>query len=351
MNVSRSLAMHTVILFVAAVLALRANFSEEEKAERHTGFELWTGTSEQVERVMFEHELGTMTIEPRQDKEGRYFVGTVVKKKNPAEKKEPPPPPHAADPEHGDEAQPPVDSGPTTGRFITVKEGGDLVNKLAPLMALRVLGKVDEARKEEFGFHKVDGKLVVKVSGKDHTLVFGGTTPGGSDRYAKDPGTGLAYVVDGAIMRDLMSADQRLVERKLHGWEDAEAKSIKLTVGSASRELVRNQEKAEFWSKPESPAQKDETASNWMSKVERLRVTDYAGEKLEPPPQKPQDVVLRIDYFDARKRPIGFLELIRRPGKDRPEYVAQTEHTRWFATVLRSTAEQIDQDTKTVVTP
>jgi hypothetical protein len=35
--------------------------------------------------------------------------------------------------------------------------------------------------------------------------------------------------------------------------------------------------------------------------------------------------------------------------KDRPEYFARTEHTRWYATVLRSTAEQIDQDVKSVV--
>ncbi|MBI3199063.1 MAG: hypothetical protein HYZ40_16460, partial [Rhodospirillales bacterium] len=49
-----------------------------------------------------------------------------------------------------------------------------------------------------------------------------------------------------------------------------------------------------------------------MSKVERLRVTSYEGDKLEPPPN-PADTVVRIDYYDERK-PIGFVELISRPS-------------------------------------
>jgi len=65
---------------------------------------------------------------------------------------------------------------------------------------------------------------------------------------------------------------------------------------------------------------------------------------------------VRIEYFDDRK-PIGYLELVRRaPGavgegeKDaKPEYVAKSENTRWYATVIRSAAEQLEQDMKSVV--
>jgi hypothetical protein len=85
-----------------------------------------------------------------------------------------------------------------------------------------------------------------------------------------------------------------------------------------------------------------------MSKLDRLRVTKYIGEKSDAP-VKPEDQVVRVDYF-ADAKPVGFIELVRAPGeKDRPEYFARTEHTRWYATVLRSTAEQIDQDVKSVV--
>ena len=55
--------------------------------------------------------------------------------------------------------------------------------------------------------------------------MFGGTTPGGTDYYAKDAATGNAYVVAGSIVRDLTNADQRLVEHELHGCEDDAAEA------------------------------------------------------------------------------------------------------------------------------
>jgi len=215
-----------------------------------------------------------------------------------------------------------------------------------------VLGKVPDAQKADFGFDKEDAKLFLKVGGKDHTLVFGGTTPGGTDYYAKDAATGNAYVVSGSMFRDFTNADTRLVEHKLHSFEDSDVKRVKITAGGATRELVRSTEKKDAWTKPGAPTEKDETASNWMSKVERLRSTSYAGETLSPPPAI-ADQVLKIEYFDDRK-PIGTLEITRRPGQnpdDKTEYVAKTEHTRWYATLIRSQAEQIDQDLKSVVTP
>ena len=92
-----------------------------------------------------------------------------------------------------------------------------------------MLGKVADADKADFGFDKEGGKLTVKIADKERTLLFGGETPGGSDYYAKDAATGNAYVVSGSIVRDLTSADQRLVEHKLHGWEDSAPKRIKIT--------------------------------------------------------------------------------------------------------------------------
>jgi hypothetical protein len=84
--------------------------------------------------------------------------------------------------------------------------------------------------------------------------------------------------------------------------------------------------------------------------VERLTATGYEGDKLEPP-VAPSDIVASIRYFDDRK-PIGFLELARRAGEgEKAVYVARTEHTRWWTSVVRSAAEQIEQDMKSVVSP
>ncbi|HEX3595360.1 MAG TPA: DUF4340 domain-containing protein [Polyangiaceae bacterium] len=344
--ITRGLLIHTAILAVAGGLALKTWTTDETKAPKHGETDLWPGSPDQVQEVRYEAKQGLLTLEPHHDSTGAYYVGTV--KKNPSAE------PEKKLDEHGNpvaSTPPPANpSEPKTSRFIATKDGDDLVASLAPLRALRVLGKVTDAQKLDFGFDKEEGRLTIKLGGKSNTLVFGGTTPGGSDYYAKDLGSGNAYVVLGSIVRDLTNADQRLVERRLHGFEDTAAKRVKITAGSATRELVRSADKKGAWTKPGAPNDKDETATNWMSKVDRLRTTSYEGDTLHPPPAA-ADLVFKIEYFDERK-PIGVTEIWHHPGADgKTDYVVKTELTRWYATVIRSAAEQVEQDLKSVVTP
>jgi hypothetical protein len=342
---ARGLVVHGAILVCAAALAFRTWTYDASKAAKHGETELWSGSSEQMEELRYESKLGTLRLEPRRDTNGRYFIGTVKRAASAAPEKKPDDHGQTVDPK---DAEPKPE--PKIGRFIATKDGEDLVNSLAPLRALRVLGKIADAQKADFGFDKEDSRLFLKLGGKEHELVFGGTTPGGTDYYAKDKATGNAYVVSGSIVRDLTSADQRLVERKLHGWEDTVPKRVKITAGGATRELVRSVDKKDAWTKVGAPGEKDETATNWMVKVDRLRTTSYEGEALHPP-VAPADLVFKIEYFDERKS-IGFVEIVRHVGADeKTDYVARTEQTRWYATVIRSAAEQIEQDLKSVVTP
>jgi hypothetical protein len=347
--VSRGLLVHTALLAVAGGLALKTWTYDADKAPKHGETDLWPGNPDQVQEVRYEAKQGVMTIEPHRDSNGRYFVGTM--KKNPSAEPEKKLDPHGNPIEESASTPSPAKPGePKISRFIATKDGEDLVAQLAPLRALRVLGKVTEAQKVDFGFDKEEGKLSVKLAGKDHTLVFGGTTPGGSDYYAKDLATGNAYVVTGSVVRDLTNADQRLVERRLHGFEETAPKRVKITAGSAVRELVRSNDKKDAWTKPSAPNDKDETATNWMSKVDRLRTTSFEGEALHPPPAA-ADLVFKIEYFDERK-PIGVTEIWHHPGSDgKTDYVVKTELTRWYATVIRSAAEQVEQDLKSVVSP
>jgi hypothetical protein len=73
---------------------------------------------------------------------------------------------------------------------------------------------------------------------------------------------------------------------------------------------------------------------------------------------------VRVEYFEKRK-PIGYLEIYRTKSKkpmpvqssdpsaqaekDGVEYVAKTEHTRWYFTTLKSSAEQVEQDLNSVL--
>ena len=103
-------------------------------------------------------------------------------------------------------------------------------------------------------------------------------------------------------------------------------------------------DKRDAWADAASPSKLDETAGNWIDKLQRLRVMSYV-EKPTPQPS-PADLVMQVDYSDGSHDKLGHLELYRVPGKDgkKPDYLARTEYTRWYAKVLESSAEQVDQD-------
>jgi hypothetical protein len=85
-----------------------------------------------------------------------------------------------------------------------------------------------------------------------------------------------------------------------------------------------------------------------MTKLGRLRVLEYV-EKLEKPPG-PESIVARVEYYDEKRRPLGFLELVKVKGKgDEVDYYARSEHSRWYVKLLKSAAEPLEQDLGSVL--
>lgn len=343
----RNLGLHVGLFVAASALALRAWTAEDEPNKKPVAAELWSGRVTDVSRIEYRTDKKLVVLEPKEDEGGRYFVGTIEplegEKAKPAapDAGAPPANPHA----------PPESKEPK--RFISLTKGNELAESVATLKASRVLGKLAPERIVDFGFDKSEfGTLDVVVGGKKHSLAFGDKTPGGSDRYARDTATGEAYVIPGLIANDLTAADNRLIEREFHDFGEEKIGKVVLKAATGGREVVRHAVEKDFWARPESPETKDETVSNWMTKVDRLKVTTYV-ETLDPP-VKPEDQVVSVEYFNDHGRKLGFIELVRRPskdGKEKPDYVARSERTRWYATVLRSTAEQIDQDLSSVLAP
>jgi hypothetical protein len=213
---------------------------------------------------------------------------------------------------------------------------------LAPMFALRALGKVDPARNEEFGFDKPEGTLRVAFGSRQHVLTIGGTTPGGGDRYVKD-GNNNAYAISGEIPRGLQFAESRLIERELHEFQPTDVKRVKIVKGPKSRELVRVEDKQDGWADVATPTKLDETAGNWMAKVGRLRVQQYV--ETVTVPVVPEYQIVRIEYFDAKDKNLGFLDMIEIPeSKGNAGYLVTTEYTRWHAQVLKASGEQVEQD-------
>jgi hypothetical protein len=136
------------------------------------------------------------------------------------------------------------------------------------------------------------------------------------------------------------------LERDLHGFAEADVTRVRVSKRGKSREIVTLAEKKGGWADAATPTKLDETAGNWMTKLERLRVQEY----IESPstPLRPDDAIVRVDYYSGSK-PVGYVELYKVPGEKGSDYLVKSERTRWSAKVITSAAEQVDQDLGSVL--
>jgi hypothetical protein len=345
--ISKGLLMHGGVLVVAGILALRASTKDDALDAKDSGVEIWGGSASKLERIELRSKKRQLTLEAATDENGRFFVGTLLRTKG--KPKSDPANPHAPAVEL-DLDDPAAEKA--TDRFIAVEEANKLGEQLAPMHVVRVLGKLDEGRLSEFGFDKEQGRIAVTVGGKTHQLVLGGATPGGSDVYARNPDTGEGYVVSGNISQPLLQADSRLIERDLHAFAAEDVERVRIIKAGSTPEILRQAEQKGFWSNPATPQDKDETASNWMSKLERLRASEYVENPT--PPVSPDDLIFRVEYLGRGNKSLGYVEVVRRPpvpGSEQREFAAKTEHTRWYVSILRSAGEQLEQDIDSVLNP
>jgi hypothetical protein len=331
---------HAALLLAAALAAFLVWTRKEPAAQSAAQkVQVWPGAPELVERIEWDGKT-KVALEARKDKVGRYFVGTLEKKVQVLK----PTPEQSSAPDGGAADNKPKHE---TVRFVSVEAAGKLADSLAPLRALRALGKLEAARSAEFGLKDPDGTLKVSIGGKLHTLVIGGATPGGADRYAREAETGLGYAVPGDLVRSLDFADSRLSERALHHFEDKEISRVRVSQAERSRELVAVEGKRNAWANPATPLSQDETAGNWMSKLETLGISDF----VEQPPKAvgPDALVVRVDYFKGSK-PRGFLELYRTQGEQgKPDFWVRNEYLRWYGKLRQGSADQVQQDLVSVL--
>ncbi|MES1176532.1 MAG: DUF4340 domain-containing protein [Myxococcales bacterium] len=324
--------LHLGLLGVAGVLALGVWTRDDDGklASKTTEVEVWGGTPDSISSLSFESPTRKVRIEPKKDALGRWYVGTVDKDEAAFIT-----PPHGAD--AGAAPNPPKH---TTVRFVAVKAADDLLKTLAPLHALRAVGKVEGTRAEEFGLDKPEGTLKLTVDGKPQSLVIGGATPGGSERYAK-AGSGDVFAISGDVVQSLLYAESRLPERELQPFKPDEATRVRVSKAGKTRELARVPDKKDGWADSATPSKLDETAGNWMTKLGRLHVQDWVEKPSQP--LAADNTVVHVDYF-AGSKALGSVDLYKVAGEKGSEYLARSEYGRWYARVVTSSAEQVDQD-------
>jgi hypothetical protein len=317
---------HGAVLGASLLAAVGVWTREKEpKALAQGDVTVWSGRGGDLTSIAYESKLKKVTIEAKRDAAGRYFVGTVEREA-----------PQIGDAGVAGLPKPPVG-------FVSVGPAEKLADALAPFKALRALGKIGDDRAAEFGLTDPEATVTVRLAGAEKKLLVGGSTPGGGDRYVRLAGSGEVYVIKGEHIRSLESPDSLLIEREMHEWKDTEVTQARVEAGGKTRALVRGgPEGKRFWADPGSPETNDETLGNWMSKLDRLRPTEFA-----PAPLPGQQTLLRIEYVG--KRGLGHLELVKVPGGEKPAYYVQTERTRLYGKVLANLAEQVEQDLPNIV--
>jgi hypothetical protein len=294
---------------------------------------VWSARSADVQRITFESKTKKVTLEARTDAQGRWFYGVSETSPASAPDAGPAPPPKVVN-------------------FVSVTQGNKVAEALAPFKALREVGKIGDDRLVEFGIKEPDGSLSVVIGGKDRRLTIGARTPGGGDRYVRDDGSNVVYVVKGDVTRDLESGDSALSEREPHGFKDVDLESVRVVARGKTRDVLRRgPESKRIWADPSAPEKADETVSNWISKVDRLRPVEYLGAQ----PSAPEPVV-RIEY-KAKGVSGAFLEIAKVPGSAPPpatpnqtastpksDFIVRSERIRQWAKVNGTVGEQVELD-------
>jgi hypothetical protein len=156
-------------------------------------------------------------------------------------------------------------------------------------------------------------------------------------RYKKD---NLVYVIDAAVVRNMQGGAPLLAERQQHSFKMADVDGAVVQGGEISRSLVRGGSAGRrFWAAADSPEVNDETAGNWLGKLDNLRpLPNGFVDKLPDGAQR----VVRVDYKKGAEA-IGFTELhLSRAGDD--TYYLVTETLRMPATVSKAVAAQVRDD-------
>ncbi len=345
MNFRRS-SVHLALFFVASAVAFAAARRPKEEG-KPLEVELWEAKPEAVTRVYFKDSTREVVLSPQSDAHGRYLVGKVTKTTKSVKPAAQPvgdagvgtvlAPEPAAEPDKTE-----VES------FVGVKEANELVDEIASLRAVRKLGTVAEDKLGDFGLtgEKL-AEISFEVNGTTHEFVVGGRTPGGGDVYVREKTSGQVYVMSGDVTRAVELADNRLMERELLTTpEGKEVAKVTLTQGDKSRALVHSTDAPSFWTDEAAPADKNETATNWMKKFERLRANSYVEGEVGD-----VELLVTATFTGQSGETLGRIEFAKQSvaGAEQPRYLARSPQTRWWAVVLSSTGSELASDLPSVL--
>jgi hypothetical protein len=199
-----------------------------------------------------------------------------------------------------------------------------LFTRLTPVKGTRALGALDAKKLEELGLVNSPRKLTFTVDGREQVLALAAPTGGvwGVPYALREDGKVFLLVT--TILPDLENALSRLVDRRLHTFEEGDYDTITLTQGKNARVFIATgKPPAQVAIAPQSaPDKPDEFVRNWHERVWRMMAMDVMG-RGEEPPNGPVEEQVRVGYGRGGKE-VGFLTIAK---NSKNEYFARSEHS------------------------
>ncbi len=320
--------MNKSILVYATILVLSmgaswVQYTSEEAAVPKEGIVLADVKKDDLQQLSYGSPDLKVLMEIRKDDLGSYSWVTLTETKK---KKGP-------------------DGVETSEEIVTRFKGGEdatkLIEKWAPIMAMRELGRAED-KIESFGLKSPTSSVVVTTAGKTWTLDLGGDTYGLKDRYVRDQGTGMVFVVDDQSIKPFTSKT-KLRETAVFSAKKTEIESVKVGRGAATitweqKNIVDTA--AAFWARQGGTGDKDETFSNWLDKLLKLRSQEYVQA------EEPADLVPVMDLsIKPVDHPVESLQLLR-SGED---WYARGSWVRGLVKLNKTSAADVESEVDDVI--
>ena len=216
-----------------------------------------------------------------------------------------------------------------------------LLERFAPLRAVRALGVLPPEKLKEVGLTEAKRTVEIVTASGTHRFKVASDLYGAATPYALSEEDGRVYVLRGTALSDLEFAANRLVDRRLHSFREDEFDALVVRSGGKERRLVKAGDK--LAGAPQQPP--DDFATNWHERIWRTMGVDVLGRDETPAAGAPR-VELRVEYVRGNS-PVGFIEM----GKAGADVFARTEHTAGWVRLHGGSAQILDERDKVVEPP
>jgi hypothetical protein len=227
-----------------------------------------------------------------------------------------------------------------------------VVEAVAPLRALRSLGKLEEAKLALLGLVATPAKspdaLTVVCAGKTASFAIGEATYGGKGRAVRDATSGEVFLVGEAALGDVRMADLRFMQRSLLPAASEKLEFATISALGGQRRLQhrkRHSAGQDDWIDTTAPETRNEMFGNWIAQLLHLRLIDYLPPNRTPgseltPPATSASVLKVVFEGDAP----ATIEIHKASSATGAVYYARSTATKGWVSVSRTTVEPILAD-------